>query len=381
MTRPCAIKETDPHTDAFQHAPSCKLCWLSLYSPRPQDRERLGGSAAIVLEAPARRPDVTIARASKRTPTSCLRKASDARPPFPAVRGRLCPRRQVWDWSVISKGKPVEWGSEATWMAARRDADAARADLAGEGPQRKYQAVTKRNIVFHMHPVPGKWQWHADRLRAKASLFDGRRIVACNVGPRLDAPDLIRAALPDFEVIEVPGNPNLREVATFRPLFDALAADFDPGSATLYAQSKGVTRRPHETGGHWAEALYDLYFDYWPVVAETLEDKPLAGAFLKAGMGWDAKDSLSQWHYSSSFLWFRTAELFAKPDWQRIDQFWSGIEPYPSLHFGYGDAGCFFHPGFVPSLDLYRWDYWKKTVDLELQRWKAENADRRTTYA
>jgi hypothetical protein len=250
---------------------------------------------------------------------------------------------------------------------------------AEDGPRKEFASVTRRNLLFHLHPVPGRWGWHAEQLRGRAGLFDSRRLVAVNVGPGLDPPAAVRAALPGFEVIEVPNNPSLREVATFLPLFEGLLADYDPASVTLYAQSKGVTRKAHETGPRWAEVLYDLYCDHWPLVAESLASRPLAGAFLKAGRGW--RESASLWHYSSSWFWFRTDALFALPDWRRIDRFWSGIEPYPSLHFPYSAAGCVFHPGLVPSLDLYSWDYWRRAVETDLGQWRKENADRRTDHA
>lgn len=221
-----------------------------------------------------------------------------------------------------------------------------------------------RNLLYHMHPVPGRWQWHAHMLQAKLPLFDGRRIMAITTGNGLDRPEDVRAACPGFEFIEVKNNPALREVATFEPLFGALRPN--AGDVTLYAQSKGVTRPPDHTAHRWAELLYELNCDYWPHVERLLAEYPLAGCFKKHGRGW--KESASRWHYSSSWFWFRNRDLLSK-NWRKIDRFWSGIEPYPSLHFSAEEAGTIFHEGKVPGTNLYSRTFMQTVIEPEYAKW------------
>lgn len=235
----------------------------------------------------------------------------------------------------------------------------------------------KRNLLFHMHSAPGAWQWHAEQIRRRLPLFTGRRIIAVTTGGGLDDPAKIREALPGCEVLEVPNNPTLREVATFEPLFGLLAGT---DGVTLYAQSKGATRKPPETGRRWAEVLYETCCDYWPWVEQVLRWHPLAGTFLKIGTGWKAEQSRSDWHYSGSWFWFRNADLYAK-EWRKIDQFNHGIEPYPSLHFGDHEAGCLFYRGDVAKLNLYDWSFWAKTVEPELTTWQRNHLFQRTAVS
>jgi hypothetical protein len=147
----------------------------------------------------------------------------------------------------------------------------------------------------------------------------------------LDPPESVEAAFAGaagVEFVRVPNDPNLREVASFLPLFEPLAAAYKPGDVALWAHAKGTTRHPGHVAGRWAEVMAESLLDYWPAVADVLAEKPLAGSFLKYGPGWRPTDSRSDWHYSGSWFWFRCADLFGKPDWRRIDQFWSGIEPF-----------------------------------------------------
>lgn len=243
----------------------------------------------------------------------------------------------------------------------------------------------RRNILFHLYPLRGRWFWHADWLRRTAELFNGRRIIAVSSSEQCDPVEAVRDLTPGYEIINIPNDPSLREVATFEPLFGSLTAA--PNEVTLYAQSKAVT---HEdmVFWRWAEILWETYTGYWPVVESLLRKFPVAGSFLKIGRGWPEHLSLSEWHYSGSWFWFRNADLLGKPDWRRIDRNWTGIEPYPSLHFPVEQAGCIFFRGLVPTLQFYEQthhnDYptgrrfLNKVVEPQYEEWKAANAGRRT---
>ena len=121
-------------------------------------------------------------------------------------------------------------------------------------------------------------------------------------------------------------------------LFGRAAKHIAPGDVTLFAHAKGVTRHQASTSGKWVEAFEELYLDYWPAVADLLRNFPVVGAFKKMGAGWPPEESLSDWHYSGSWFWFRNSDLFSR-DWSRIDPFWCGIESFPSLHFAPHEAG------------------------------------------
>ncbi len=239
----------------------------------------------------------------------------------------------------------------------------------------------QRNLLYHIYAPRssgGTWRWNICQLRARLSLFDGKRIVAIAHGPDTEPPSAVRheldqAGLP-IEYVEVKNNPNRREVETFLPLFDRVK---DAPGVTLYAHAKGVTRPASSTAHDWSSLSYSAYLDYWPVTLELLDRYPVVGAFKRHNRGW--KESESTWHYSGSWTWFRNDAHFNKSDWRRIDQFWSGIEPYFSLHHRAEEAGCIFHEFHGDGDGLYN----RNTMDLILakwEQWKLQHADQQTEW-
>jgi hypothetical protein len=252
-----------------------------------------------------------------------------------------------------------------------------------------------KNLLMHVLPVSmgGAWRRNVDQILRRIGLFDGRRIVAicASAPPRqampprmgraswgwLDHPDEVRKAFRghDVEFVEVVNDRGLREVATFPELFGRLE-NRDPLSVTFYCHAKGVTRPLTHPAQRWADVLYEVGLDYWPLVEAALRTHPVAGPFKRHIHGWS--ESESEWHFSGSFWWMRDADLFARPGWRRIDRFWSGIEPYLSLHFRKDEAAGLFHDFHKPGGGLYDGGYWRDVVEPELERWKAEHAaDRR----
>lgn len=253
---------------------------------------------------------------------------------------------------------------------------------------RELPPALRRNLLFHLYPIRGKWHWHADRLRKVAPLFNGRKLVAVATSDHCDPWEAVADALPGFEVLAVRNDPSLREVATFEPLFGSMTPA--PDEVTLYAQGKGVTHDFDPVFMRWTEILYETLCDHWPAVEDVLRRYPLAGSFLKVGRGWADFESLSEWHYSGSWFWFRNRELLSKPDWRRIDRFWSGIEPYPSLHFGAEEAGVVFFRGKVPTLQFYPTRqpqpfptgqrFLSEVVEPQYAAWRKANEARRTNW-
>lgn len=238
----------------------------------------------------------------------------------------------------------------------------------------RFPAPTVRHLLYHVYPRRGsRWRERVLRLRERIGLFNGRKVVAVAVDDTTDAAHHVERELEGCgcEILSVPNEPSLREVATFLPLFERVADLTGPEHATLYAHAKGVTRPPGATCHRWAEVLEEVMMGDWPAVEGVLTQFPIAGCFKKLGRGWKAAESRSEWHYSGSWAWFSNRELFGRPDWRRIDRFWSGIEPYPSLHFAADDAGCVFHAAPVPAMNLYSADYWNRAVEPAYAKWRA----------
>lgn len=230
--------------------------------------------------------------------------------------------------------------------------------------RRAFPPVTTRHLLYHVYPRHNStWRERVLRLRERIDLFNGRKVIAVATDLTTDGADHVEDALAGTgcEFVTVKNDPTRREVATFLPLFEPLSSLTEPGHATLYGHAKGVCRPRAATCHRWAEVLEETMFD-WGAVAPVLDAFPLAGSFRKRGRGWPVHQSASEWHYSGSWHWFRNAELFTKSDWRRIDDFWSGIEPFPSLHFPFERAGCVFHEGMV-SMNLYDRKYWDAVVE------------------
>lgn len=234
-----------------------------------------------------------------------------------------------------------------------------------------------RHLLYHLCPFAHNqvWRENVALLRRRLDLFNGRRRVAICTGDGLEKAEAVREAFgaERVEFVEVPNEPRLREVATFLPLFEPFDG-LGEGHAILWSHAKGVQTVYTEQVRLWREALYTLYLDHWPTVAGLLEQFPVVGAFKKLGRGWPPQESSSEWHYSGSWAWYRAADLFALADWRRIDSFWAGIEPYPSLHFRTEQAGCIFHQDAVPRMNLYNLGYWRSVVSPALERWLKEHA-------
>ncbi len=234
----------------------------------------------------------------------------------------------------------------------------------------------QRNLLYHIYPLQGGiWRWNVIQLRQRLALFNGRRVVAIATGPETEPASSVRWELgeDEAEYIEVRNVPDRREVQTFRPLWERMR---DQPGVTLYAHAKGVTRQPGSTAAEWAAILYRACMDYWPAVEGLLEAHPLAGPFKRHVKGW--ADLSSTWHYSGSWYWLRHDALFARPDWQRIDQHWSGIEAWPSLHFEAQEAGAIFYEWHGHGLGLYDRKYLESLVLPAWERWQADHAHQQT---
>jgi hypothetical protein len=309
----------------------------------------------------------------------------------PSTRVTYCSSRRMYDWAVTDPfGRSLATGTERTESAAKREAETAATD---RGPDREFRAV-RRNLLYHLLPVRGRWQWHAAQLIPRLGLFNGRKIIAVLTGDAidrttnrgavvLDPPDVVEPAFPGCEFVRIANDPARRELVSFLPLFSSL--DPAEGDVTLYAQSKGVTRPVESTSRRWTEILYETHLDYWPLVERLLATRPLAGAFKKIGRGWDGNGwtdrefkSASDWHYSGSWLWFRNKDVFGVPGWRNIEPFWSGIESWPALHFPADESATIFFDGRVPETNLYNWDYVSRIVEPAYARWKAEHAGDKT---
>ena len=299
------------------------------------------------------------------------------------------------DWQRVKPPPLTEFGNMQVWQEAYGH---------HEKPSPP-EGFSTRHLLYHIYPVSGNgaWQWNVEQLCGRLKAFNGQKIVAIaadpptgrlsdptgpnspdggRVIPGCDSADKVRAEFAkrwphdDITFLEFENDPKLREVKTLIPMLEMVLSD-DPTHITLYAQAKGTTRKKGHIARRWTEALYEIMFDHFPLAEEQLKTYPVTGCFKKLGAGWDPTQSFSDYHFSGSWFWFRNADLYQR-DWQKADQFWSGVEPYPSQHFRPSEAGCMFHEASVPAMNLYNQGYWKRTVIPQFNKWREENAKYRT---
>src|SRR6185437_13066542 len=297
MPKPCQESHGDYHE-------GCRLCWLNLHEQGYRDFwER--------SIAPSRFNPIAL-------PIHCIHLGSRVHPPLaPDV---------VRDWRQCEKGH----GVICSCMQCRTcvDFEPDHAEYFG--------SVKRRHLLYHLLPVAGNgvWQRGIDQLRLRWDLFTGRRIVAIMTGPpiktqgsnprlaELDSPSVVRSYLPsNCEVIEVQNDPSRWEAASWPHLWSHILHDSDAEDAVLYCHAKGVTRPAiiaHEFGGtaqNWANLLYTLNLDYWPLVEAQLRRHPIVGAFRKGGHFFQAAGltsagmAASAWHYSGNFWWVRAGDF------------------------------------------------------------------------
>jgi hypothetical protein len=245
-----------------------------------------------------------------------------------------------------------------------------------------------RDLAYFLCPVEGPaWRRNVERLVKYWHLFTGKKVVCVASGPvvckvagkqttrNTEPPAAARAAFPadpDLEFIDVANDAGLREVKGLVPTLERLRST-DPGRAVFLAHTKGVTYpEPHALAHRWAEVMYESLLGHWPVVEAALSRFPAAGSFKRVGQTLGVT-----WHYSGSFCWLRSADLFAR-DWRRVDQRWWGVESYPGRHFHESEAGVVFMSAKFPNLDLYRPECWREVVEPAWAAWVEANKDRRT---
>lgn len=243
---------------------------------------------------------------------------------------------------------------------------------------------TTRHLTMHVWPTRwhNGWQWNLEQLAARASLFNGRKVLAVATDGKTWDADAVRQYAADRglvfdEVVARRNSRSLREVYTWEPMLQALGMPHLAETDVVFScHAKGVRHDNH--GGHvqaWADLMYQSCLDYWPLVEHQLSQYVATGSFKRYGMFTTPRNK--RWHYSGTFFWWRPAEL-AKRDWRRIDRRFFGTESWLGLHCFPDETGCLFLDGVG---DLYQADYWENEVWPKWSSWKLEAESFRSVMA
>ena len=219
-----------------------------------------------------------------------------------------------------------------------------------------YPPIARRNLIYHVYPSPANdlWRRNVDELAARWDAFNGRKVVAVATGPGLESPATVREYFPGpIEVLEVANDPQLREVASFLPLLEAVASTRDD-EATFYGHTKGNSQRQYQEAIRiWREGSYRALLD-GPAAMAALEKYPLAGCCkicwpTTVLPPYPSQLARGNWMFAGTYYWYRHDFAYRHPRWRDVPLDRYGAEAWPS---------CLTYAAYGRSL----WQPWREDV-------------------
>jgi hypothetical protein len=224
---------------------------------------------------------------------------------------------------------------------------------------RRPAAGSVRHLTYFLFPAGPYWRWNVDQLRARLSLFNGKRLVAVAVGgDSASFAEVVEAFAGDqVELQELVNDPGRREMVGHMQLIRAMSAYRGNGDVTFYAHGKGASSYHYgEPVRRWAAAMYSGLLDYWPAVKRQLVDHAAVGVFRRILTA--PSSLLGGWHFSGTFRWLRNKDLYCR-NWQVEDAWWMGSELYPGRHFRLDESACLYGEFAYGGVGLYGADTWE----------------------
>ena len=320
-----------------------------------------------LLSKPSRRADIVTRcreRLDRHTYTARLAEVLSVVPPkaVPGVPGKAA----------------GDSGTEAPAVDSRLASGNAGAHPIGktapEPLQRNGSPIAKRNLLYHVWPVKGAtWRWNVEQLLKRIDIFNGHRIISVVHDARSEAPEAVREMLVGHgcEFVVAPNDPR-GQAAVFPALLEKVKSTAF-NECTFYGHAKGVKYGAELPGPvrRWTLALYEVNLDDWLTVKKQLDRHPMTGAFKMRGH-FACHQRLGDWHYSGTFFWFKNGEAFSR-NYQRVPEFYHGVEVWPGLLFSAEETGCLFLDGLGEVAYLDR--FWRRTGDAALARWKSQRSN------
>lgn len=216
-----------------------------------------------------------------------------------------------------------------------------------------FPSVERLNLIYHVYPSKKNDVWRANvrQVERRLRIFNGRKVVAVSVSADVHGVDVVRKEFRDdsIEYLEIPNDPQLREVATFLPLLEAIKSD-DPWEATFYAHTKGNSTRDNALGAElWRNQAYHSLLDGVNVCRDLLLTHPCVGTHK---MVWPADGPPpypsglihGNWMLAGTFFWFRHSDVFTNPRWRDVPRDRYGAEAWLAGMFGPEQAASVFQP-------------------------------------
>lgn len=298
------------------------------------------------------------------------------------IVGHLVGNREILIESLSSQGWLIGWvaglvpdavirrGAEWLLDTAIEDARKQSKPVRVARPKRTVSAgvVTSRTPITQIQPRPfterprltllchcwangDNWRRHVEYLKPVEGVFH-RKIMGVAVNSGSAAfDDVCRAFGDSWEYIHVQNDKKLREVATYRQMFE-MVQSVDENDVTFCIHTKGTQDRTaaSQQVQWWTEAMYETVLYNWKNVLRKLEEGySIAGSFRRNGGHFQTRYS---WHYSGTFFAFRNAAAFVNGV-PKIQQKWWGTESWPGSHFSTAEAACMFadNAGYIYKED------------------------------
>lgn len=230
-----------------------------------------------------------------------------------------------------------------------------------------------RHLTYHILPTGDAWRWNCDQLRARLSLFNGRRIISIACDPAAEPPEAVEAEFAglDVEFWRLPNDRGRKEMVSVPRLVAALEPYRGPADVTFYAHAKGVTSERWAPGSRrWTTAMYSALLDHWPAVERELRSACVVGIFRRFRCG--VPDSAVKWHFSGTFRWTRNADLYAR-NWRACDAGWCGSESYPAVQFRPEETACLHSEFASGGLGLYLEETWQSWASASVAQWESDH--------
>jgi hypothetical protein len=218
-----------------------------------------------------------------------------------------------------------------------------------------------RHLTYFVYgKTEDSWKWNLQQLSQRWLLFNGKRILGISSDDQSAKPQVIIDYLASLgmvfdHVLVAKNNAKLREVVLFEPMLKLLHPESAGENEVVFSgHAKGQKYSDPSYTRDWADVMYKVNLDHWPLVENALSTSLFAGAFREYGLFHRGFD----WIYSGTFYWWRLAEI-GKRQWSNVDQWFGGTESWPGKLCDPRETACLF---MNDSTRLYDKSYWKASV-------------------
>jgi len=238
------------------------------------------------------------------------------------------------------------------------------------------------NLIYHIYPVRGVWEWHVERINDLLKTINGKPIIGIVTDATTATLEEVQKLIPDGRVIwiqneNIPecGDLSLRgkpfgEVSTFQ---QALPMVQDTGdSITIYGHAKGIRQhtRDCESVRLWTEMMYETVLFAKDEALQAMEKGyDFFGSFRT--FGFRPFIPKNHWHFSGTCFMFRTQSVFIDGVPVPVQQVYGGVEAWPGDVCSADRAWCSFEDN-SPWLRQYSLDLmYPAVVDRQMQ-WEVD---------